>query len=475
MARQFQSLGLERAFGNTYLQPVALRHAEAIPSQSSLLVRGTGRTRLFAFGADFVSDGDLHRRSVSLEAPVVFVGDGISAPAVGSNDYATVDVRGKIVAIVLRAAPRLSPAQSAYFGNLDARIEAAIAHGAIGVLYLSPDNSFPWERNLQLATQGLTSVVDRSGTPLEPSKPLAVAVLRYESSKALFDLGVQNYDDLLARHRDGPVPVLALPVTVAIRVESRHSRFSSPNVGSVLRGSDPILRREFVIVTAHLDHVGRGRPVAGDDIYNGAIDNASGVAALLEMAQAAAARPARPRRSLLFLATTGEEMPSGMLGAKFFVAAPPIHVKDIVAVINSDGPTLMLSPVARINAQGGEDSTLGLVSSVVAQRFGMALRVTASRTIGDQAPFIMRGVPALWPLADAATQPDADAAVQERRWMAEVYHSPKDDLNRPFDFGAGVTMAQFNLMVAWTAAQETARPQWNPGNLFGSVAATAGR
>jgi hypothetical protein len=474
VAREFQSLGLERAFADTYFQPVALRHTEAIPSQSSLLVRGSGRTRRLAFGADFVSSGDLHRRSVSLEASVVFVGDGISAPAVGYDDYATVDVRSKIAAIVLRPIPRLSPTQSAYFGSLDARLEAAIAHGAVGVLYLSADNAFPWERNLQLATQGVTSAVDRSGTPLEPSKPLAVAVLRYESSKELFALGSKNYDELLARHRDERVPALALPVTMAIHIESRHARFSSPNVGGVLRGSDPTLRREFVIVTAHLDHVGRGRPVAGDDIYNGAIDNASGVAALLAMAQTALARPDRPRRSLLFLATTGEEMPSGMLGAKFFIAAPSVPLQDVVAVINSDGPTLMLSPVARINAQGAEDSTLGLVSSMVAQRLGMEVRVTASRTVSDQGPFIMRGVPALWPLADAATQPDADAAVQERRWMAEVYHSPKDDLNRPFDFRAGVTMAQFNLMVMWAIAQDTARPQWNPGNLFGSMAVVGG-
>jgi hypothetical protein len=474
VARQFQSLGLERPFAGTYFQPVALRHTEAIPSQSSLLVRGSGHTRRFAFGTDFVSNGDLHRRSVSIEAPVIFVGDGINAPAVGYDDYATVDVRGKIAAIVLRAIPRLSPTQSAYFGNLDRRIEAAIAHGAVGFLYLSPDNTFPWERNLQLATRGLTSAVARSGAPLEPSKPLAVAVLRYESSKELFALGAENYDNLLARHRDEPVPALALPVTMAVHVESRHSRLRSPNVAGVLRGSDPTLRREFVIVIAHLDHLGRGRPVAGDDIYNGAIDNASGVAALLAMAQTAVTRRDRPRRSLLFLVTTGEEMPTGMLGAKFFVAAPAVPLNDIVAVINSDGPTLMLSPVARINAQGGEDSTLGLVSSAVAQRMGMELRLTASRNVGDQVPFIMRGVPAVWPLADAATQPDADAAVRERRWMAEVYHSPKDDLNRTFDFGAAVTMAQFNLMVAWTVAEETPRPQWNPRNLFGSMATAAG-
>lgn len=473
VARQFQSLGLERAFADTYFQPVALRHTEAIGSQSFLLVRSGDHTRRFRFGADFVSNGDLHRRLVSLEAPVVFVGDGVSAPAIGYDDYATVDVRGKIAAIVLRAIPRLSPTQSAYFGNLDRRVEAAIAHGAIGFLYLSADNTFPWERNLQSATRGLTSAVASSGAPLEPSKPLAVAVLRYEASQELLALGSQNLDDLLARHRDEPVPAVALPVTMAVHVESRHARLSSPNVGGVFRGSDPILRREFVVVAAHLDHLGRGPSVAGDDIYNGAIDNASGVAALLAMAEAAVTRGNRPRRSMLFLATTGEEMPTGMLGAKFFVAAPSVPVKDIVAVINSDGPTLMLSPVARINVQGGDDSTLGLVSSAVAQRMGVALRLTGSRTVGDQMPFIMRGVPAVWPLADAAIQPDADAAVQERRWMAEVYHSTKDDLNRTFDFGAAVIMAQFNLMVARTVADEEARPRWHPGNLFGSVAATA--
>jgi hypothetical protein len=473
VVKQFRSLGLAPAFGRSYSQTVALRHAEAIPRDTFLTLRRGQDLRRLAFGVDFVSSGDLHRASVSLNAPVVFVGDGVSAPSAGYDDYAAVNVRGKIVAIVLRTAPRLSASQWAYFGSLDIRIEAAVSHGAVGLLFLSADNAFPWERNLQLSRQGLTSAADASGKPLEPSRPLATAVLRYEASRDMFSMASTDYDDLLARHRDGQIPAMELPVTLHIQVRSRHSRMASPNVGAVLAGRDPTLKSEFVVLTAHLDHVGRGRAVAGDDIYNGAIDDASGVAALLAMAEAAAASPAHPRRSLLFLATTGEEI--DMLGAKFFVANPPVPLRTIVAVINGDGPTLMLFPVSRVNAQGGENSTLGRVAAAVGQRLNLEVRQTASRTVSDQAPFVMRGrVPGLWALAEPATPAEADV---ERRWMAEVYHSPKDDLSlsRRFDYGAAVTMAQFNLMVSWAVAEDRERPQWNPGDLFGPMVGVASR
>lgn len=173
----------------------------------------------------------------------------------------------------------------------------------------------------------------------------------------------------------------------------------------------------------------QGPAVGGDDIYNGAIDNASGVAA---MAQAAAAMPARPHRSLLFLATTGEEI--GHLGARFFVASPPMSLRDIVSVVNVDGPTLMFTPVERVNAQGGANSTLGSVAAEVARQVGLAVRQMVLPTFSDQGPFVLQSVPALWPLADADTsRPGVDGPALEKTFMSEVHHSPKDDVHRALD------------------------------------------
>jgi len=474
VAAQFRRVGLEPAFRGDFFQPLNLRHAEVMLNETSLVVRRDRRERRLSFGVDFVSSGDIYRPVVSIVAPVVFVGDGVSAPSIGRDDYAEVNARGKIAALVLRAIPGLTPTESAYFGSLDRRIEAAVAHGAIGLLLLSVDEAFPWARNLQLSSQGLTSVVGPSGTPLEPSRPMASAVLRYNASRELFAMASMDFDGLLSRHRNSPLPSTELPITVSARIRSKHSRLSSMNVAAVLPGSDPRLRREFVLFTAHLDHVGRGRAVEGDDIYNGAIDNASGVAALLAMAQAAAGRPVSPPRSLMFLATAGEEI--GMLGAKFFTASPAVPLRDIVAAVNVDGPTLMMTPVERVNAQGGLNSTLGLVAAEVAAQLKVGVRHTAVPTISDQGPFVLHGVPALWALADPETsRPGVDGPGLARRFMSEVYHSPKDDLHRAFDYSAAVSMAQFNLLVGLRVAEAPDRPRWNPGDLFGDAASTLNR
>jgi Zn-dependent M28 family amino/carboxypeptidase len=268
---------------------------------------------------------------------------------------------------------------------------------------------------------------------------------------------------------------LELPVTGTIRIRATHSTRASANVGAVLPGSDPDLKDEFVVFAAHLDHVGRGRPVNGDDIYNGAIDNASGVAEMLAMAEAVAELPERPRRSMLFLATTGEEI--GGLGAKHFVANPPVPLSDVAAFVNVDGPTLMLFPVTGVNAMGGSHSTLGRVAATTATQLGLRITQSASPArAGDQGPFILRGVPSVWPIAEAG--PDrtgVDEAARERELNRRIYHQPGDDLNRPLDFGAAVTMAMFDLLLGLQVAREPERPQWNRGDFFGYRLSPSGR
>jgi len=468
VATQFERLGLEPTFGGRFQQPMSLRHTKAVGGGSSITLRSGQQEQQLAFDTDFVASGDIHRESTDVTAPIAFVGDGVSAPERGYDDYARIDVRGKIVALVLRAIPVLKPEQVAYFGHIDVRIEHAIRHGAVGFLMLGADADYPWDRNQQLAFQGLHRITDGSGQPLEPSQPIAVAVLQYAAARQIFSLASLDYTEILTTNRGRQLPSTELPVTATIRLRSTHAALDGANIGAVLRGSDPKLKDEFVVFSAHLDHVGRGIPVDGDDIYNGAIDNASGVSEMLAMADAATRLPQRPRRSLLFLATAGEEI--GNLGAKYFVAHPPMPLRHVAALVNVDGPSLMLHPVTGVNAVGGAHSTLGRAAAAVAARLALRISQTTSPTGGDQGPFLMGGVPILWPLSlPDPKRPGVDEDAEERAFIARRYHKPTDDLDRPLDYGAAAAMAQYDLLVGLLVAQQDATPQWNAGDFFGDT------
>lgn len=252
-----------------------------------------------------------------------------------------------------------------------------------------------------------------------------------------------------------------------MRIRSRHTTVTSPNVGAVVRGADPILKDEYVVYTAHLDHMGRGRPVDGDDIYNGAIDNASGVAAMLAVARAIVSLPERPRRSILFLATTGEE--AGLLGSKYFTAQPPVPLANVVAILNMDGATLMRYPLFRVTARGGEHSTLGLTAESAGRQLKLEVTQADAGPLGsDHVPFLLRGIPVLWVTAATDTgRPDIDGEKIRAEWMAQIYHTPKDDLNQPLDFEPAATLAQLNFLIGYQVARDEERPRWKPGDFFG--------
>jgi len=467
VAAQFIALGMDPAFGQSFFQPVSLRHAEAIGTESSLIFsRGRQQLRL-AYGADFVTPGDIHRESVSITGQVVFVGAGIAAPELGRDDYADIDVRGKIVAMLPEPIAKLSPSHGAYFESFERRIEAAVERGAVGVLVLQTDSSLPWENALQFANRGITGITGALGKPQHPSKPIAGAGLGFEATRRLFEMGSLDLESILSRHREGRTQSVVLPVTASMRIRSRHTTLISPNVGAVIRGADPVLKDEYVVYTAHLDHLGRGRPVNGDDIYNGALDNASGVAAMLAIARAFVSLPERPRRSILFLATTGEEL--GMLGSTYFTAQPSVPLANIAAVVNIDGATLMQYPLYRVTARGGENSTLGRTAESAARRLKLEITQATALPIGsDHAPFLLRGIPVLWVSGAADTgRQDIDGKRSQAEWMAQIYHSPKDDLNQSLDFKSAAGLAQLDFLIGYEVAQNNERPRWTPGDFFG--------
>ena len=297
----------------------------------------------------------------------------------------------------------------------------------------------------------------------------ARAVLSRRGADAVFTGAPRTLDAVLAEAAQGKVDSFDLPVQVRLRVESRHSSFDSPNVLGVLPGSDPELSKEFVVLSAHLDHLGIGTPRGGDSIYNGALDNASGVAGMLEVARGLADLPRRPRRSILFAAVTGEEM--GLLGAEYWTRHPTVPRGATVADLNVD-MFLALFPVKDVVALGAEHSSLGAVIHALAPRLGLEVapdpfpeEVLFIRS--DHYPFVEEGIPSI--MLDCglhSADPRIDGASLFREWMATRYHSPQDDMKQAIDYDSAAKIARLYLLIAARVADDDRPPTWNAGDFF---------
>ncbi|HYH46268.1 MAG TPA: M28 family peptidase, partial [Thermoanaerobaculia bacterium] len=313
--------------------------------------------------------------------------------------------------------------------------------------------------------------VDGAGRPRDlPPELRGAAFLSASGAEALFAGAPHRLDEIFRQATAGKVPRFALPVEAALRGVSRRERTASPNVAALLPGSDPRLRDEVVVLSAHLDHLGVGEPVAGDAIYNGAFDNASGIAILLEVAGALARLPERPRRSVLFLAVTAEE--SGLHGSDYFARHPTVPAGRIVANVNLD-MALMLFPLRDVIAFGAEHSSLGPTVEEAARRLGLAVtpdpapeQVIFIRS--DHYSFVKQGIPSIF-LATGLQSGDPAIKGPARwgEWLATTYHKPGDDMAQKIDFESGAQFARLNFLVAHQIAQADRAPSWNPGDFFG--------
>jgi hypothetical protein len=298
LAAQFAALGLEPAGSDgSYLQPVPLLHAQAIEGESSVRLLRNGQEEALEFGREALVMPDYSR-----DASSITVGYGVTAPELKHDDYAGVDVTGKIVALVRGAPASFPPTQRAHHSSTSLKIQNAGKHGAVGLLYLAsrPLPPAQWKRIVRQLKKGGMEWVDSDGTP-QPEVPASLQGRAYIGPAGLKKLladGPMSAKKLYAAVRKGKPPVFELPGKVHIRTVTRHRRLESPNVVALLPGSDPMLRDERIVYTAHLDHLGVGEAVDGDDIYNGALDNAAGVAGLLEVARAFASLPEPPARSV---------------------------------------------------------------------------------------------------------------------------------------------------------------------------------
>jgi Peptidase family M28 len=390
------------------------------------------------YGSDFVSYGDTSARNVDLASEVVFVGDGVTVSGRGIDAYRNVSVRGKVVVAVPGSPDSLSESEAALFGDAKTKSANAADHGAAALLLVEEEH-IPWELRVR-ATRQLGS-----SEWLPQHKDARLKAVAYINRDAAGRLLRQQIDQPLPR--SGTVLGSA-----ALKMTTELTDLRSANVWGLMGGSKPPLSSEYVVLTAHLDHLGIGESVGGDAIYNGAVDNASGVAGLLAIAQAFAALPAKPARSILFVATTGEEL--GEVGSDYFVHHPPVPIAGIVASFNIDG--LSVTRFADAVAAGGANSTLGQVAEAAGRAIGIRVK-NESIGIGgsDHSPFLEAAIPVLW--IQAALSDD---------WMSTRYHTVRDDMSQALDFEAAARYTQLVFAATYITAQSAERPAWNRGEFF---------
>jgi len=475
MASQFEEIGLQPAGENgTYFQRVPLRKTRVDAAKTTVTLVRKGQEEKLVFAENFVALGDPGRTESNVEAPVVFVGYSVSAPELGYDDYKGIDAKGKIVA-GLYGAPDFESALKAQYSSSAGKGATAAAHGAVGILAMDDpvlEKIYPFKKVARDQAFPVLRWLDKQGQPNDFWPELKCgAFLDLEESKKLFEGSGHTAEEVFTAIKAGKPMSFPLALTAKIHRESKLEDIQSPNVVAKLEGSDPALKNEYVVYSAHLDHLGIGEPENGDKIYNGALDNASGSAMLLELARAFRRMNPPPRRSILFVAVTGEE--AGLLGSDYFAHYPTIAKEAMVANINMD-EDLMLWPLEDIIGFGAEHSTLQVVLETAGKRMKLSIspdpipqEVVFIRS--DQYSFVKQGIPAV-ALSPGLKSSDPKIKPMEifENWETTRYHHPSDDMNQPgLMFGEAAKYARFAFLCGYLVANETQRPAWNKDDFFG--------
>jgi Zn-dependent M28 family amino/carboxypeptidase len=444
--------------------------------ESSMSIATTSGSSTLTYDLDYYLSADPLREEVAIDdAPVVFVGFGVSAPDLGYDDYGDIDVEGKVVAW-LSGAPAAFPSnERAYYSSGATKQAEAIARGAIGTLtFWAPDDPrLRWDVNAARAKRGSFAWLDDAGVPNRGTEEIrGNASLNHSAVALLFEGAPSSVEDAVAAAAASTPQAFDLVSRVSMDTRTRHEDVESWNVVARLEGSDPELQDEYVTYVAHVDHFGIGVEVDGDAVYNGAHDNASGTAIVLEIARAFTSLPTPPRRSVLFLIVTAEEW--GLLGSDYFVHNPTVPQSSLVANFSLDMPFLF-HPLLDIVPYGAEHSSMGRSVDAAADQLGIAIgpdpipeQVLFIRS--DHFSFIRQGIPALFIKSGFETgDPELDGGAINTAFRQNLYHTPFDESDQGFDYEAGADHARVNFLTGYLIAQEEARPTWNQNDFFGDL------
>ncbi|AXY74530.1 M20/M25/M40 family metallo-hydrolase [Paraflavitalea soli] len=464
---QFKQIGLLPGGENgTFLQKLVLRKATIDDRSATVVLKDqSGNEDMLVVGKEIYIVPNPVQPSVKVAAPLVFAGYGLDIPGKYS-DYAGMDVKGKIV-VILAGTPAklvLPSTLNAHFANLGSKINIAAAKGAIGVIFVQPVLSPGSTTTVAMDPEKTTAYSRTANNDIAVVARISRPVLQ-----RLFMYTGKNLTTIFADLNEAKPSSFPLMGAAAFQYASTYEDIESYNVAGKIEGSDPRLKDEYVVHTAHLDHVGIGNPVKGDSIYNGAHDNASGVASLLEIARTYKRLKTKPRRSILIVMVTAEEM--GLLGSAYFAAHPTVPQAKIVADVNTDMPTL-IAPLLSVAPLGAEHSSLeqnvifaGKELGIEVQKDPMPEEVRFVRS--DQYSFVLQGIPALHTKYGIKTaDPAFDLVKYTKEWRDANYHKPSDEITNGFDFTAARKYVQLNFLISYSIAQTTARPTWNKGDFF---------
>lgn len=471
VAKAFEDLGLKPAGdGGTYFQEVRLKRAYRDVAGASLLAQGeNGVVIPMGENVDFAIGASVSQAQSTISAPVVFAGFGIVAPKEGRNDYEGLDVKGKIVATLARTPSGIDTEERAFYGSRKGK--EASDRGAVGIVSLpttTSENVYSFER---LVSEGRLdsarmSWIKPGGDTFSRAPGLkGGASLSMEGAEKAFQDSPVPWSEIvaLAEIEGSVIPTFELPLKMTIAQASTLDEVTSSNVAGMIEGTDPALKDEVIVLTAHLDHIGVTPSAEGDIINNGALDNAAGIATLLDAARMMM-QNTPPRRSVMFLAVTAEE--KGLLGSQYFAKNPTVAKDKIVANINLDMPVLTYD-FTDIIVFGGARSTLEPAISRAAAEMDITIGPDPFPEQGiftrsDHFRFVEEGIPSVMISTGFANGGESGWGTH----FAEHYHRPSDDMMNNLDFDAAARFAELKTRITFEIANQDARPVWKDGDFF---------
>jgi Zn-dependent M28 family amino/carboxypeptidase len=463
---QLKKDGLEPAGVHGYYQPIKFESRQIVEKDSSLALVRDSKVEPLTLGDDAIFSTRIDL-APSVEAPLVFVGYGLTVPEMNYDDLAGLDLKGK-VAVLLAGSPAQVPgALSSHYQSAAERWKTLQKAGAVGIITILNPNSMdiPWSRisvnrahpNMALVGQEFEETAgEKLSVTFNPAK-----------AEQLFTGSGHSLQEVLDIAKDRK-QLPRFPLTVSIKAKAKVEKkiLESANLIARLPGSDPNLKNEYVVLSAHIDHIGVGEPINGDRIYNGAMDNGSGSALLLDLAASLKKSPEKLRRSVLFVFVTGEE--KGLLGSRYFTSHPTVKAGSMAADINTD-MFLPIVPLKVLTILGLNESNLGEEARNVAESLGVKAQADPEPQRNafirsDQYNFIRHGIPGL------AMQVSFEKGSPEQKifkdWLTQRYHAPSDDLDQPVDLSAAAKFEEIVRTLMVRVANDDQRPQWKQDSFF---------
>lgn len=466
VVEQLKRAGLEPVGSRSYYQMVRFESRQIVEKESALALMHNGQVEPLTLGDDaiFSTRVDL---APAVNAPLVFAGYGLTVPELGHNDLEGLDLRDKVAVIFPGAPSEIPGALASHYQSTGERWKALHKAGAVGVItILNPAAmDIPWSR---ISANRAHPSMALKGAEFDETAGEELAVtFNPEKAQKLFEGSGHSLQELVDLVKDRkPLPRFPLVATIRARASVNKKTVESANLVAELPGSDPKLKNEYVVLSAHLDHLGVGEPINGDRIYNGAMDNASGSAVLLDLIASLRKSPGKLKRSLLFVFVTGEE--KGLLGSRYFTTHPTVKPGSMIANINID-MFLPIVPLKVLTVYGLAESDLGDWARDAAQSLGVQVQADPEPQRNafirsDQYNFIRHGVPAL----AMGVGFERGSAEQEifKNWRTQRYHAPSDDLDQPVNTAAAGKYEEIIHRLMVRAADGPARPQWKTNSFF---------